>query len=1205
MKKVNLLIILIIGLFITTKVEAITYTDEDIEDYSIVIGSHLFTTETEESTGYNGLLTTKFAMLGASSITDYEDVNDMIIYYKWGLDDWTDYITQDTVYFPESVNITHINGVCVDPSCNGTVIDVTLVYNDATAYNNETPSVTTHNPYQSIFAEPVTPTKLGYDFICWELDGECYDFDTVLEENITLEATWTPRTYNVTYHNTLDNTQTTLTCDFASAEPCAYIDFDDDLLFELVDGYTFAGWSIAETGEKVYNDNNIIALFGENTDIDLYSIFGSETYNIYYDLVGGSFSSTVKPDFTYDPLDKEHDLFTPYKVGYTFNGWVVDTEASEGTAVVNDLKLVISSIGNITLKASWKANEYNIVYNNNGAKIDLNTTTCTYDSNCALDFNKITVPSGKKIKEIYVTVNNNTYVIGNTVKNLTTSSEDLTATVEFTDIIYNISYDYAGGIGAVNTTEMKFGDTLALNTPSKDGYTFSGWSVSSGLSLSNNTITLKTAGDATVTAKWTPNTYNVYYKNGTADILLSTSGCTYDEFCTLDLSKIVLASGYQLDHIEATIDGSTSVVGDKVFNLTTTANGKFYVTPIFEEIQYNITYNLNGGKITNENSSVITVGTTLTLTEPTREGYTFAGWEVTSGSANVTNTSVVLKDVGDVSLKAKWDVKQFTIDFDLNDGIGTVSSVSCTYVSCELPDTIPTKTGYDFDGWMYEGALYEAGDNVTIEATGTITLTAKWVNSEVYKIKYDLDGGTFNGTPVITFIAGDTIVLPEPTRDGYEFKGWYSGNTEITSVSGLTADVEVTAKWSPISYTIYLYADSEGNELLNEIYCEYDDTCGLGDNSNSFDHQRLLGWSKSAGGNVFYGDNLQLMNLVTNAGDSVHLYPVLETLEDDFVVTYYLDGGSFVDESIVIRSANDGDSITLPVVEKFGYEVDYWITDSGIEITTDTYEISSDVVLVPVWKERTTYTVNFVHDFDTSYTTESITCTFDSECILPTLDFDREGYNFDGWLLQLTGEGGNATFEDGDLFGMSWEIAVDQGTFEFELTSQWSEITYDVYYVNEDNENTVLTTYSYFDDSVKISLNIASKSDGSTFVAWSLEDGTILDVCTDDTNYACLSVTELTRDIKLTPHYSDELVTVTYSANYSYTDRGEEQTASDNGSLSILPGMKITGLPESVSYQRGPNTTTVNIVGWTLDDIEINLDEYVVTTAIELVAIFE
>lgn len=1210
MKKIKLLIVLLIGLFITTKVEAITYTDEDIEDYSIVIGTHLFTVEPEESTGYNGLLTTKFAMLGASSIANYKDVNDMVIYYKFGLGDWTDYITYETVSFPGTVNITHINGVCVDPSCDGTVIEVTLKYNDATPYNNETPSQKTINKYQSTFTEPVVPTKLGYDFVCWELEGECFDFDTVLEENITLEATWSPRTYNVTYHDIVGGTTKTLTCDFASAVPCVYVPYDSDLLFELPAGYTFVGWSIAESGEKVYNNNDIIELYGENTNIDLYSIFSSGTYGVSYNLAGGTFGAAVSPVTEYDPSNLTYNLYTPTRIGYTFKGWTVDTASSTGNAKINtNNTFTITSLGSVTLKATWEANQYNIVYDNNGSLVQLNTKACKYDANCSLDFSKITVASGKEIKEVSVTVGNNVYVIGSTVKNLTAANEDITAKVTFSDILYHINYDYAGGTSADNIDEMKLGSTIRLSNPTRTGYTFNGWTVSNNLTLNDNRITLNAIGSATVTAKWTPNSYNVYYKNGNADVLLSTTACKYDEFCTLDFTKFNLGKGEQLDHVEGTINGVNSTIGDKVFNLTSTANGKFYVTPVYSKIPYNVTYNLNGGSLVNPNASVITYGATLTLLAPSREGYTFDGWEVTSGSATVTNNSVALTDAGDISLRAKWTVKSFTINFDLNGGSRNVLPVTCTYISCTLPEETPVKTGYEFDGWMYNEAVYDAGDSITLDASGLITFVAKWVNADVYKIKYDLNGGTFDGAPVTTFIAGDSFALTEPDKVGYTFDGWYdSTDRKIESVSGISTDINVKARWTPITYIVYLHKDNTDANILNEIYCEYGDTCLLGDNTDSFETKRLLGWSKSAGGSVFYGDNLELMNLVAEVGDVVHLYPVLEDIKDDFIITYYLDGGSFVDESTVKRSANNNDEITLPEVIKFGYEVDYWLTDTGVEVRSDSYTVVSNTVLVPVWKEVTEYTLYLNHGYDDTVDPIEVTCVIGEECPLPANNFTREYYEFEKWQMTLSGEGGTAYYNDLDSFVMNREVILDQGTLEFNLNAVWLPTPYDVYYVVKADSPMgpqVYTIESLENGYLYLPLTPQAGFEPNysfDFVAWSDADGNIVEVCDDDNNYACFLVPEDYSNLTFTAHYADEVFNVAYNADYE-DDRGNIHQ--NSGMLQITYGDLITGLPSSTSYKRGPNDVTVDIDGWTIDGEIIDIATYRVASAVTLKAEFE
>lgn len=1210
MKKVNLLIILLISLFVTTEVKAITYTDEDIEDYSIVIGSHIFTTEPEESTGYDGFLTTKFAMLGASSITEYDSADDMIIYYKWGVGDWEEYITGELVDFPESVNITHVNGVCVDPSCDGTVIEVTLKYNNATAYTDETPSSSTMNTYLSKYTEPATPTKLGFDFVCWTLDDECYDFNTELEKNITLEAEWEPRTYNVTYHDTVGGGEQTITCDFASATPCAYIPYDSDLLFELPAGYTFVGWSLAETGEKVYSNDDIVEIYGENTDIDLFSIFSSGVYKVSYNLGGGTFSAVVSPVTEYEPSNLTYNLYEPTRIGYTFKGWTVDS-SSAGKATINTNKtFTITTIDDIVLKANWEANEYNVVYNNLGANVQLNTATCVYDSNCALDLTKITVPSGKRIKDIYVTVGSNTYAIGDTVKNLTTSSEDLIATVVFEDITYSITYDYAGGsVSTANDTEMVLGDSATLNVPTKTGYTFAGWTVSSGLTLSGGRITLKTAGNATVTANWNANSYNVYYKNGNTDVLLSTSSCKYDSFCDLDLSKITASAGYEFDHIEGTINGSTVTLGNRVINLTSSANGRYYVTPEFNKVQYNVTYNLNGGTLTNPNGSVTTYGDTLIINVPTKVGYDFAGWNVTSGRATVTNTSVTLTGAAAVTLSAQWTPKEYDIAFDLDDGTGSISSVSCTYESCTLPTTIPTKEGYDFDGWLYNGNVYAAGDDAKLDVSGNITFSAKWVNTNVYDINYDLDGGTFDGSPVSSFIAGDSFALTTPLKEGYTFDGWYNGKTKITTVVDHEADINVIAKWIPITYKVYLHDGSTSESILKEIDCTYDVVCSLEDNSSSFANQRLLGWSKSSGGNTFYGDNLQLMNLVSVAGDDIHLYPVLEKVSSDYIVSYYLDGGTFVDESNVVREANNSDTITLPGVEKFGYEVEKWVTDSGVEVTGTTYTVTDDVVLVPVWKQRTSYTVNLIHGADDTVEPIVVNCEIGVECKLPANTFTRNGYAFDGWLLQLTGEGGNAIYEDQDIFGMSFDVAIDQNTFEFDVYAIWTPITYNISYeLQGAGYFNGTTTYTVEDEYIKIPLDGTDNfTNGytSSFVAWSDEAGNIIDVCTDDANYVCAPVPETLGDLTFIAHYADEKFTVSWSYTYEYKGMmGGDRTAEDNGTIELTYGDLITGLPEEISYGTF-GTDTAKISYWSINGNAVDLSTYRVTSDVTLTAVFE
>ena len=72
-----------------------------------------------------------------------------------------------------------------------------------------------------------------------------------------------------------------------------------------------------------------------------------------------------------------------------------------------------------------------------------------------------------------------------------------------------------------------------------------------------------------------------------------------------------------------------------------------------------------------------------------------------------------------------------------------------------------------------------------------------------YFVNYTLDGGTLpSGIDNPTIYTSGTLTLPTPTRDYYTFDGWYQGNTKIPSISGITADITLTAKWTLTEYKI-------------------------------------------------------------------------------------------------------------------------------------------------------------------------------------------------------------------------------------------------------------------------------------------------------------------------------------------------------------------------------------------------------------------
>ena len=150
-------------------------------------------------------------------------------------------------------------------------------------------------------------------------------------------------------------------------------------------------------------------------------------------------------------------------------------------------------------------------------------------------------------------------------------------------------------------------------------------------------------------------------------------------------------------------DFNAAVTGDMTLTAKWTANS------------YTIAFDTGGG------SEVAPIaqdyGTQITApADPTREGYTFMGWEPalppTMPAENMT-------------IKAQWRINRYTVTFD-TDGGSEVDAQTVAYGEKAKTPADPTKTGYTFAGWELGGNAYDFAAAVT----GNMTLTAKWKDSE-------------------------------------------------------------------------------------------------------------------------------------------------------------------------------------------------------------------------------------------------------------------------------------------------------------------------------------------------------------------------------------------------------------------------------------------------------------------------------------------
>lgn len=137
--------------------------------------------------------------------------------------------------------------------------------------------------------------------------------------------------------------------------------------------------------------------------------------------------------------------------------------------------------------------------------------------------------------------------------------------------------------------------------------------------------------------------------------------------------------------------------------------------------------------------------------------------------------------------------KKYTITFN-SDG-GTLVEEQIVKKGDKVVKPIePTKLGYQFISWTYQNETYD----FSLEVISDMELKAKWyeIKEEIkeYIIKFNTDGGTTFENQIVE--EGKRVIKPDnPTKEGYEFKGWFIDDKEYDFEDDVTKDIELKAKW--------------------------------------------------------------------------------------------------------------------------------------------------------------------------------------------------------------------------------------------------------------------------------------------------------------------------------------------------------------------------------------------------------------------------
>lgn len=290
----------------------------------------------------------------------------------------------------------------------------------------------------------------------------------------------------------------------------------------------------------------------------------------------------------------------------------------------------------------------------------------------------------------------------------------------------------------------------------------------------------------------------------------------------------------------------------------------------------------------------------ITIAAYSKTDVRFLGWYDTDNKLVGTNAvyTFVMPNY-DYTLEAKWNY--FTVNYILNGGTNNSSNpTSYTIDSSKIALSNPTRTGYDFAGWTYNGKTVTEVDPAWIE---NVTLVANW-RAHTYSITYELNGGTNNSANPATYtIESNTITLRDPSKNGYNFSGWYMTSTfanQVTMISkGSHGDLALYAKWTPIVYSITYNLDGGTNSSSNPSTYTIESAFNFADATKT--GYQFAGWFDESDNKVTSIAVGTTGSLTLTAHWTANLNKLSVTSEDTSKGTVAITSGSgYSDESITV-----------------------------------------------------------------------------------------------------------------------------------------------------------------------------------------------------------------------------------------------------------------------------------------------------------------
>ncbi len=617
------------------------------------------------------------------------------------------------------------------------------------------------------------------------------------------------------------------------------------------------------------------------------------------------------------------------------------------------------------------------------------------------------------------------------------------------NVIYKTSYtDIANSETQYGSAQSKeYGSTVTVNGDASavTGYTFDGWYNEGTYANKTTKVTSFTMGAEakTLYGYYVPNTYKVrFYNNDGTDAYTDVDN-------TFNASIVAPAtnptrSGYRFMGWAATSTATTADVITNYGKLTTAGDAavKFYAVWEVNDVSYYVDYyyeDVTTGNYVKDDTLTLTytgtVGTSVQVSAEDKSRNDRTGYTLSTEDSLL---EAVVPSSSELRFAVKYKLNVWTLIQDVDGAVAPVAEYK--YGATIAPVDAASKVGYRFDGWNNMPADGKMpNNNVVITAAFTI---------EQYTVKFDKNyPGCTNDIANISATYNNTITMPTPAREGYQFDGWFTaaeGGTQYTSSTVFTdlgdygAELQLYAHWTVLNNKIIFH--NTGDSTIAPVYHNFGDVIDDVPTPTKTGYT-FGGWYLDE---TYSGSAYVFTTMPENDLD-VYGKWTIETYTVSFDKNYT---GAVND--IANIPATFGSTITMPTVSREGYDFLGWFdtdaAEGGVQYTDvkvfeDLGVAGTELKLYARWDIKE-YTISFYVNGGSAVS--DITEDYGTAITAPEAP-TKTGYTFGGWYKDPEFGGSAYEFttmpaENIDLYA-KWNVNSYTISFEENGGSTVSDIT--------------------------------------------------------------------------------------------------------------------------------------------------------------------